>query len=351
MVEVTSGLRCRKPECEIAKTGACAEGHVPPGACPFFGKQVDDGFIDNDEEAGIDLLEGVTDEGRVALPTGELLAPEDVDRFLRWRGATLVTIVGERDSGKTTLICSIYERFLKGSYADHLFAGSWTLVGLEKRSHHARAESGRAQPDTPRTPISEGLRFAHLGFMKIGRESRRADLMLSDRAGEVYGRARSNSALVPELIEVFKADRLVLLLDGARVASAVNRAGAVQAVRQTLRSFIDGQGLCRTSRVQVVLTKIDLLARHAEKAAVDEMLSKFIDCLKADFAPRLAELSFWEVAARDPLGEFPVAHGIEPLFRDWVTPRPPVVQRSKSTAPVVAEFDRLLLRTSLEIVP
>ena len=71
----------------------------------------------------------------------------------------------------------------------------------------------------------------------------------------------------------------------------------------------------------------------------------------ADFAPRLADLSFWEIAARDPQGDFDPAHGVDALLVDWVTPRLAIVARTALTTPLRSEFDRLLLRTPMEVVP
>lgn len=352
MAEAAEQIRCGKPECEVATTRVCAEGHEPPESCPYYGRAVPDDHSDRDElEAATGGLDDAVDENRIPLPSGETLSPAEVDAFLRWRPANFVTIVGDRNSGKTTLICAIYDRFLKGPFAGYLFAGSRTLIGLEKRSHLARAESGRSQPDTPHTSLSEGLTFFHFAVVPADRIDTRSDLMLSDRAGELYRQARNNSALIAGLVEVAKAHRLVLLLDGGRVANLVERAGAMQSVRQALRAFLDGGGLDPSSIVQVVTTKIDLLADHPEKLAIEAELKAFRERLQANFASRVTELSFWEIAARDPLGRFSPAHGVGALFADWVTTRQAVVSRSTLAGPLQSEFDRLLLRTPMEVRP
>lgn len=352
MAEAAEQFRCGKPECEVATTRICAEGHEPPESCPYYRQARADGLDDYGEhEAGAGEADAPVKEDLIPLPAGEALSPAEVDEFLRWRAATFVTIVGDRGSGKTTLIYAIYDRFLKGPFAGYMFAGSRTLIGLEKRSHLARVESGRSRPDTPHTSLAEGLRFFHFAVVLANRLDARADLMLSDRAGEVYRQARSNSVLVENLVEVAKAHRLVLLLDGGRVADSVERAGAMQSVRQALRALVDGGGLNLSSIVQVVTTKIDLLANHAEKPAIDAQLIAYRERLVADFGPRLAELSFWEIAARDPLGDFPPGHGLNTLFADWVTPRPALVSRSELTVPLRSEFDRLLVRTPMQVRP
>lgn len=305
---------------------------------------------ERDESVGA-LLENESGEVTVSLPSGETLSPPDVDEFLRWRSAKFVTIVGDRASGKTTLICAIYDRFTKGPFAGYLFAGSRTLVALEKRSHYARVESGRPHPETPRTSLSEGLRFFHFAVARTNDTDVRIDVMLSDRAGEVYARARGDSTVVGELIEVGKADTLVLLLDGGRVAESSERSGAMQSVRQTLRAYLDGGALGSSSVVQVVTTKIDILARDPGEAEIRRVLLAFQDRLRSDFAARLARFTFSEVAARDPNGQFAPAHGVDVLFADWVGGPPRTVARAELATPLLGEFDRLLVRTRIRALP
>lgn len=341
-------LTCGRSECGISKTGICAEGHTPPEACPSFGQTVEDApddFEDDDEEDS--SARQVVEVARLPLSSGEPLVPSEVDQFLRCKPVKFVTIVGDFDSGKTTLICSLYERFLKGSFASYLFAGSRTLIGFEKRSHHSRIDSGRMAPDTLRTSLSEGLRYFHLSLVQEDVPQLRLELMLSDRAGEQYLKARSNSALVDELIEVKKAQHVVVLLDGGRLADPIQRAGAIQAVRQTIRAFLDGGALTRSSRVQVVTTKMDLLSDAAQKEKLQQQMENFRAGLIKDFSDRLGDLSFWEIAARDPHGELDAAHGMDELLRSWCAPISSVVVREPLRIKLITEFDRLLSRTAL----
>src|SRR5688572_30114227 len=100
---------CAKLGCEVSSTGRCSEGHSPPASCQFFGKSpnfsADPEFIESAEDDAPAPPTSV-----VQLPRGEPLSPAEVDEFLRWRPAKMVAILGERDSGKTTLICALYDR-------------------------------------------------------------------------------------------------------------------------------------------------------------------------------------------------------------------------------------------------
>lgn len=344
--------RCSNPECDVSNTGICVEGNMPTESCPFFGRA-----IDNSSDNNLGELEGeeydaepqqIIEPIRIHLPSGEALTPAEVDHFLLWKPARFIAIVGDFDSGKTTLICALYDRFLRGSFAGHLFGGSRTLVGFEKKSHHSRIDSGRVVPDTLRTSLSDGLKYFHFSLAPSENAQSRIELMLSDRAGEQYQKARNNSDVVSELIEVKKAHYVVLLMDGGRIADPVHRQNAMQSVRQTLRAFLDGGALSKTSRVQVVITKVDLLAEIPEKLALEAQLEQFHKGLQKNFGERLAELSFWEISARDPLGEFSPAHGVKELLESWCVFIPVTLTRTPLQIALNTEFDRLLSRTPME---
>jgi Double-GTPase 2 len=303
-----SAKKCGKADCQVAKTGSCAEGHAPLESCPnylrqFGGSHVYDGELDPATEGATPDIE------RVSLPSGEALTFDEVGQFLLWRDATFVAVIGDSHSGKTTLVCALYERFLKGPFAGLGFAGSRTLVALERRSHHSRVESGRITPDTAHTSLQEGLRYFHFAVAPNGQPEKRTDLLLSDRSGEVYREVRDNSNVVGTLPEIPQADRTVLLLDGRRVADPIERNGAIQSARQILRVLLDNGALDLTSIVQVVTTKFDLIAAGPDVQQIDNVLAAFRERLFADFALRLKSLSFHDIAARDPTTKFAPAHG------------------------------------------
>jgi hypothetical protein len=351
MAEETSQKTCRKTDCGVTLTGICAEGHIPLESCPNYGEQLAEDRYVHDAELDETSEGAPPDVERVSLPSGDALTQDDVDHFLRWRGATFITVIGESYSGKTTLICALYERFLKGSFAGLGFTGSRTIVALERRCHHARVDSGRTTPETARTSHHDGLRYFHFAVAPNGYPRKRTDLLLSDRSGEVYRSARNNSTIVGMLSEIPQADRIVLLLDGRRAANPIERAGALQSVRQTLRVLLDNDALGPTSIVQIVTTKIDLIIARAYEQEMANTLAGFHDRLSSDFGPRLRSLSFHDIAARDPTNRFAPAHGLDALIEDWATPRPRYTPPAPPPLTLHTEFDRLLVRTPMEVFP
>jgi hypothetical protein len=349
MAQESQHLDCSNPDCLVLETGACAEGHDPLDSCPYYGQEEASTIDTTDEDYAEESDRADSTSVELDLPSGEALSPDEVVRFLLSRDAFFVAMVGDSFSGKTTFVSALYDKFLKGPYAGLHFAGSQTLVALDRSAHYSRADSGRLVPDTPRTSTSEGLRYFHFAIAPSASPSQRTDIMLSDRAGEIYQRARDKTEVVSTLDEVQGADRIVLLLDGGKVAIPTERAGAIQSVRQTLRVFIDNEALGTDAVVQVVVTKQDLIAASEESEAIAAALTQFKDRLTADFSARVGALTFWEIAARDPRGEFAPAHGIDKLISDWQNSRK---QRKTTEFPSLRlerEFDRLLERTSLEV--
>jgi hypothetical protein len=278
----------------------------------------------------------------VNLPPAGMLSLEDADALLRWREASLVAVVGERNGGKTTLITELYERFLRGPFGGHDFAHSLSLLGFERKSFQSRAESGEEIPDTPRTSKQDGLSFFHLALADAA-ESRRTDLLVSERAGEVYREVRDRPAGAPDLIEVRKARIVSFVVDGERVADHRRRAEALASVRNIARAFADSGAIPAAAELQIVTTKCDLLRNEAGEAA-RAALAHFEERFAAQYSGRFASVSTHRTAARDPSGIVEAGEGLEPLLRSWLIPRARAAPVPPPMPELADEFDRLLLR-------
>lgn len=282
---------------------------------------------------------------RVAISPSEGFTFEDVGKFLAAQPGTVVTLIGDRDSGKSTLLCAIYDRFLHGPFADRQSAGVRTITALERRAHLERVESGRDIPDTQHTSLAEGLQYFHFAACKDDDLAGRESLLISDRAGETYKNARANTSLVDTLLELPHADYLVLLLDGARIANPTNRAGAMFAVRQTLQMLTDHKSMSLNDRVQIVLSKIDLVDAATDVAHAKQQVTEFMDRIRRDFARKFTTLEYFEIAARALGDKYAPATGVDLLFKSWF--RGPKARSVISAHPLglSAEFDKLEQRT------
>ena len=282
------------------------------------------------------------DQRWVSLPPAGMLSVEDADALLRWRDASVVAVVGERNGGKTTLVTELYERFLRGPFANMLFRHSLSLMGFERKSFQSRAESGAPLPDTPRTSNREGLSFFHLGLADA-RDLRRTDLLLSERAGEVYREVRDRPAGAGGLIEVRRAHTVVLIVDGERVADDRRRAEAFASVRNIARALADSGVISPEARLQAVTTKCDLL-RGENSAAALEALDLFERVFTEQYSLRFASATAHRTAARDPNGTLEPGHGLAPLLCSWLAPPACIAAAPPNMPTLIDEFDRLLLR-------
>lgn len=304
-------------------------------------------MTDATDDADLDVFENGDaaadpNEGAwVQLPPASLLSIEEADELLRWRFANLVAVIGERDAGKTTLISEIYDRYLRGPFAGYAFCSSRSLLGFEQKSFQARAASSRNRPDTPRTSARDGLKFFHLGVVDEG-TALRADLLISERAGESYRELRDDPAKAKGLVELSKAASIALILDGARVADARRRAEAFASVRNITRAITDAGTLASIVEIQLVTTKVDLL-RGDEAAAALDSLTEFEAAFQRTVSQKGFAARTFRTAARDPKGDVAPAWGVDDLLRSWIRPRPLTTLERAPLPTLNDEFDRLIL--------
>jgi len=336
MSEAAIATQCTKPDCQVAETGKCVDGLADKTTCPNFATA---------DEMDEDLETPETEALQtVQLPSGLALTPNDIEAFALWREPTFVAIVGDSFSGKTTLVSAIYDRFLRAPFAGLNFVGSRTLMALEERSHYSRVDSGLTLPDTARTSIADGLRYFHLSATSSP-SIKPVEFLLSDRAGEIYQQARANSARVKDLKEIVGAHRVVILVDGGRLVNPEERASALQGARQMLRVLVDNDALDVRSNVQIVTSKWDLVDASVERQAISAALTAFQTRLSADFGGRVATLTYWNIAARDPTTQMAPAFGLDALLVDWATPAAELPIIPGPPLDLTSEFDRLLVRT------
>ncbi|WP_205945785.1 hypothetical protein [Erwinia sp. JH02] len=280
-------------------------------------------------------------QGWTTLPPSEMLSLEDADQFLRWRAAAIIAVVGERNGGKTTLVTEIYGRFLRGPFADACFCHSLSLLGFEKKSFQTRAESGALFPDTPRTSAQDGLRFFHLALFNDS-DSQRRDLLISERAGEVYREVRDKPDRAIEMTEIRKATVIAFIIDGERVAAARKRAEIFASVRDTIRALVETESIAKHTKIQLVATKCDLLedsSREDARNALSDFEQTVITMLAGKF-----NVETFRTSARDPNSGPNSSSSLALLLKSWLKPVPPVAFENPKIPALSNEFDLLLLR-------
>lgn len=298
---------CANRVCRVAETGRCVDG-LELGACPQYGRKAEG------ESHGAES----TGAGRagIALPGADTLTPGQASSVLRAGDSRVIAIIGQTDSGKTSLIASLYDLFQGGTVAEIGFARSQTLHAFEYTCHDARAASRRGAPHMNRTPLGE-VRFYHLD-VGGGAAGERLSLVLGDRAGEEYRGLADDPSVARTLYELARADSLTVLVDGERLIDSGERHNLRSEIILMLQGLRDGAGLRVGLPLAVVLTKLDAVraSPNAERAARD--FDALIADLRRLFGDVLSEVRAFQIAASPKVDNVPRGTGVPQLLSFWV---------------------------------
>ena len=341
---------CSQQDCKVHESGECLE-QLDPDVCPhheWTDAKHDGGHTKTVSEEG-----EASDQATPAAPVRELhhgdpMTLHEASVITVSGPSRLIVLAGERDSGKTTLLASLYENFLKGPFCGFLFAGSLTLPGFEQRCFDARVDSGRDAAHTPHTSLRLGLRVLHLDLVHQ-EAGHRWNLLFGDLAGEWYRYSRESTADAQRLRVLHRADRVCLLLDGEKLANVVKRHGEVDDAEGTLRSLLEAEVLGSYSRIDVACSKWDLV--HGDQAA-----SRFVDLaferIRGAFEKDFAELRFSRIAARpaEVTSAVPFGFGLAGLLERWALPDLPM-ERIETPLPAAQPSEREFTRFARRFPP
>lgn len=307
--------------------------------------------MQQDEHQEAEGTENVVDDEYLDLPSGDYLSPTRSATIASRSPTRLIVIAGGAECGKTTLLASIFELFQRGPFAGFSFAGSRTLLGLEKRCHLARIASNRSSPETEHTQLSPEDTLLHLRVRELDMESEPIDLLFTDLAGERFRLARDSTDECRRLGILKRADRFVVMLDGAKLSDAAGRHAAYADGRSLLRSCLDAEMLDIGSQVDVLISKLDIIEKHDGDGSVRTYIETIKSALSDDFSGRVAGLRFIEVAASPVEDTRSLGHNLHLCFPDWARV---FIQRSyvglhhPPIATATREMDRYGIRRTTE---
>ena len=305
---------CANTDCRVAQSEACVEG-FDLDACPHYGRTIDhQGIGDAVEEeervaGGVESIRLRSADALTALQTSEVLGAGE---------ARIVAILGPRNSGKTSLIASVYELFQQAPVAGVEFSRSRTLHAFERASHDTRSASRRREPDMNRTARG-GVRFYHLE-VGGGDAGDGVALVLGDRSGEEYREVADDASVAATFSEVVRADSLTVLIDGERLLDTGARHNLRSDIVLMLQALHDGDGLRPGTRLTLVLTKLDAVqgSTYAERANRD--FDSLCAHLRERFGGALSAIESFRIAASPKNDTLPRGTGVADLLLFWLQP-------------------------------
>jgi hypothetical protein len=250
----------------------------------------------------------------VDLSHGRGLKAREAEAITRHALASVVLVAGTAKSGKTTLLASLFLLFQKGPFAGYLFSGSDTLIGYETRNYFALCASKRVKPTTPRTVFSE---YLHLRVRTEDLSRPSADIVLCDLSGEDFRAAKDSSDDCKKLEVLRRADRVVFLVDGGKVADPASRQRAKNDPMTLLRNCLDSGMLDQGTAVDVLFTKWDLVEASEAKDDAFAFANHVTEEFERLFAERVRVLRIARVAAHPFEADLPLGYGLEDLFPAW----------------------------------
>jgi len=302
--------------------------------------------------------ERVPAEETFPISSGEALTSQETAEITMRTRVPVILLGGAQESGKTTLLASLFWCFQRGPFSGFLFRDSFTLMGLERRSWRSRTASMGLVADIDRSKLAT-RRYLHLQ-LKAESALGLTDLVFCDLPGELFEAVVNRPSASGEISELGRADHVTILIDGAKLRRLDLRQSAQRDAWLLLRGFLDSKELSTSVPVEIVFTKIDLFGGEAldTESTVDQNLfvsegqaMGFIENVKRDFKnefePMGIQLTFFETAAQETGSKYELGHGIAPLLKKWasaVRPPSPVIDNQALKYPVDREIDKFCER-------
>lgn len=277
------------------------------------------------------------EEESVAVPDWQDMSVADTVPITLESPVIVVVPVGHVGCGKTTLVTTIYDQFLLGPYAGWLFGGSSSLLGFERRSWDSRTASRRSVAEMERTKVREGERFLHLRLQDEGQQQAPKNLLIVDASGELFQRLADNPDEPPDLASLRRADIIAILVDGEQLADPKLGRAAMHDARMLLRAIVEKGLAPATARLQVVVTKWDLI--DAAGIGRDELMRGINQAILRGQGG-IGAIEVLITAARPLPQKVPWAFGCAALLGSWLvepeSPEPAAISRPDSKR----QFDR-----------
>lgn len=225
------------------------------------------------------------------------------------RGARLVMPMGEIGVGKTTVMVELWTQLVGvESIGGYRFAGSRTAMAFEERAYLSRMAAGVGRRSTARTHYNENEGLLHLQVARP--DGAVQNLLFADYSGERYEHVRDGTAAEIELPWAPRADRILLVVNGAVLGASSTREIETDRAARLLHALEAADLVREEARVAVLVARDDEVDEAAHATAQPRLealinLAKHFD----------EDAVLLHVAARPRNGDLP--RGFEQLL-DWV---------------------------------
>lgn len=301
--------KCKQDTCHVSEDGKCLEG-LELKDCPHF-------YLTESEKVEVGSSETETHKNTVHLFSGEELSLRDSTIITYNYAYTLVGIIGNHDCGKTTLLATLFDKFQDGPIDNTFyFAGSYTQIGFEKKSHLSRKHSGLSTPQTGHTTNSE-ITLLHLALKKKNRLNQPAKhLLLTDVKGERFETARVSLSAMQELDLLSKCNFIIIVLDGRKLIQLREKNAVIREMKSFLKMALEAKVITANQPVKIVISKWDLIHQSGQVKIEEFVKSGF----ERDFEGLITQLTFAKIASRpaEADGTFEWGYGMAGLLEEWL---------------------------------
>ncbi len=238
------------------------------------------------------------------------LTTEQANALAAKRRPTVLVLAGTIGCGKTSVYAAIYERLGRGPFGGYSFAGSLTIPGFEERCHWWRAASGTSEHGMRHTQAAD-LPWLHIRIRDVERRGPIRDLLCGDFDGEFFDQFANNMVQADQLPFLQRADHVGVVVDGSKIATAVDRAAELLRIRYLLQRLLEPGVLAGPEALSLIVTKVDCFMDGAELAGAEDALAAVSQTAK-DLAGRALPMLRLAVYSYDP--GYPLGHGLESLL-------------------------------------
>jgi len=263
--------------------------------------------------------------------SGSYLTIDEVEQIVREKkekNCIVTLLAGFHDSGKTTLITSIYEYFQRGiKNYPYIFAGSKTLHELEKQCYLTRIISN-SNNKPERTLNNANENFLHLCVKrsdiknKYISENPIYDFFISDFAGEWFTEMNDNDVKIENTRALMMSRQIIFLIDGKKLINFPQDAYEIFPLMKLLLEYVK-----KTNHEQLkkkyylIISKWDLIQNmpDSERQIIIKNLEKTIDEMKIDMKESYnIKLEDYTIAARPSKKALLIDKTIVNLFASWI---------------------------------